>query len=486
MRLPTRLSLAGMLLLVLVGVKLASLAIYGPFRAPDTSGYLQIADILAASWDWTATVDLGTRQGALLSSRMLGYPAVIAVARAVFGAEWAYVVCAVQVLAGCLAVWMLYALTVRLIRDRTAALLVAAAYGTGLVMVYDQALLTDGLHASLLVVFIAGIGCLAGRRRDIWLLLPGCAAAAALLLRESTLGMLGLLLPAALALAGGPDGDMRTRGRRIVVALLPVVMTAASYAGWNVYRTGKAFLTTGLAAASLIPVIHMRRMGALVFDADTPFEAGARRALSKWQTEEVYSAVASGSESADLDPLEAQRAARESLARAIREAPLAYLRHVVSELHPKYLVLSFVPFGSAAVLAGSSDGRLSSIGEARDRLRNGERLTVLALLGISAVVALALWLGMIAVALAVAQRWVRGRTPSTAELAVLALAAFHVGLMLLYALVHTESRYLLAAQFVPPLAVAVGWKAAAGAATDGASVVGGMRNLVRYLAGGSG
>jgi hypothetical protein len=39
-------------------------------------------------------------------------------------------------------------------------------------------------------------------------------------------------------------------------------------------------------------------------------------------------------------------------------------------------------------------------------------------------------------------------------LLLLALAAFHLALLLLFALVHVEARYLMAAQFVPPLALA--------------------------------
>ncbi len=73
-------------LLLLIGVKLAALFLFGPTMMTDSGGYIEYADqILSGDF---LHVDLGTAVIPMTLARPIGYPAVIALAKIVAGARW--------------------------------------------------------------------------------------------------------------------------------------------------------------------------------------------------------------------------------------------------------------------------------------------------------------------------------------------------------------------------------------------------------------
>ncbi len=77
-------------LILLLGLKLGALFLFGPTMTPDSAGYIDYADqILTGDF---LHVDLDASAFPMTSARPIGYPAVIALAKIVAGARWAWAV----------------------------------------------------------------------------------------------------------------------------------------------------------------------------------------------------------------------------------------------------------------------------------------------------------------------------------------------------------------------------------------------------------
>lgn len=442
------LALAGLVLL-----KATLLVWIGPLTSPDTGGYVEIADAMRSGAYW-GPLDLHDPATAPLIARAPGYPALLALARSVAGPAAFWVVAVLQGILGVIAVVKLYGFAATLLRSPLAALLVAAAYATGLPLVLDQTMLTDGAYASLLAIFLCTLGGPALCRTPVSgraALAIGLLPAGALLLRETTLVVVPMLPVIAWFVVMSRSRALPRLG--VLVSLfLPLAAVYGGVSAFNETRTGAAFLSTGLRTALLVPPVQMQARGAPAFDTEQPTVRVLREEIGDFRNENIYAAVARAERRLGLTPVAMAAAIRAFFFRSVAAYPRTYAAVVLSELRPRYFALSVTPAASLGTLIASRDGTLVAVSQSVPAAAVG-RLVTLGLYGMNALIAGACWLAMvIGLPAAALRRGCRGIGPDLALL--LALAACHIGLLLLYALVHIEARYLVAVQFVPPLALA--------------------------------
>jgi hypothetical protein len=445
---------ATLALVGLVLLKAALLVWIGPLTSPDTGGYVAIADAMRAGIYW-GPLDLHDPAIAPLIARAPGYPALLAVAQAIAGRAAFWLVAVLQDVLGIVAAVTLYGFASAMLRHRLAALLIAGAYATGLPLVLDQTMLTDGANASLLVIFLSRLGRLAIRRTPASfgpILAIGLLPAAALLLRESTTQVVAAMLPVIACSVFAARSGVLPRLGMLVPLLLPLLVVAGAVSTFNGARTGAAFLSTGLRTALLPPLVQMQARGAPVFDLNDPTVRVLRQEIGEFRNENIYSAVARTEQRLGMTPVAMADAIRTFFFRSIAGYPATYAAVVLSELRPRYFALSVSPAASLGTLMASRDGALVSVSESIPA-RGAGRLLTLSVYGATALIAGVCWLAMAFGLPGLAIK--RARAGIRLDLVLLlALAACHLGMLMLYALVHIEARYLVAVQFVPPLALA--------------------------------
>lgn len=449
---PRSLALAALIALILL--KLALLLAIGPLTSPDTGGYAAIADAMRHGGYW-GRLDLHATNSALLTARAPGYPALLALAHRVAGTSGAWLLALLQIALGVAAAVALHGFARALLGNAVAALLVTAAYATSLPLVLDQTLLTDGPYASLMVIFLAHLGRCAIQRTRVpsrTILLLGLLPAAGLLLRESTTQVMVTVLPLIACFLYAVRPGVLPRLAVFILLLLPLAAVNAGVSAFNAARSGASFLSTGLRTALLVPLVQMEARGAPVFQADDPVVRALRQEIKEWRNAVIYDAVTRTEQRLGITPVEMAKDVRGFFLRSIAAYPGVYASVVLTELRPRYFALSVAPAASLGTLIASRGGALVSVSQSIPTAGAG-RLLTLGVYGATALVAGLCWLAMVPglplLALA------RARRGFALDIAVLlALAAFHVGLLLLYAMVHIEARYLIPAEFVPPLALA--------------------------------
>src|SRR5262249_53772423 len=172
-------------LIVLLALKLAVLAAFGPAIAPDSRDYIEYADrILGGTF---RQVDLVNDALPLTLYRPIGYPAVIAAAKIIAPAHWAWAVILFQFVVSLVATAMVYRLARCFGLGLWLSLGAATAYATSLQFVVDQAIASDSLCASTFTIAACIVADLALRRvlpRPLVLLAAGVLIAASFLARD--------------------------------------------------------------------------------------------------------------------------------------------------------------------------------------------------------------------------------------------------------------------------------------------------------------
>lgn len=435
-------------------VKAGFLLWIGPLTSPDTGGYTSIADAMLSGAYWNA-IDLHADGPASLTTRMAGYPAILALATRMTGAAALWAVAMLQIALGMAAAAALYRFANALLGRSLPALLVAAAYATGLPLVFDQTILTDGAYASILVIFLSLAGHAAVRRARLGIgriFALGLLPAAALMIRETTPMVMLTMLPFLCLFACAVRSGMRESLAAFAAVVLPLLIAAAAYSEFNQSRTGSAFHTTGTRTALLVPLVQMQARGAPVFEGDDPLARALKAEIKEWRNQAIYGSEVRAAQRLGLSAVEMTDSVRGFFLTNITEHPLAYARYVLSELRPRYFALSVSPAASVGTLIASRRGELVSVVESIHE-SGLPRAATLFIYGATALLGGVCWLAM-AIGLPVLAA-VRRRRGIGIELKVLlCLAAGHLGVLLLFGLVHIEARYLIAVQAVPPLALA--------------------------------
>jgi hypothetical protein len=259
--------------------KVAALIGLGPIWTPDSRYYASYANLLLASTGWLHDAGLSSTAIPPLTFHSIGYPLVLAAAMRLCGPLWPYLVIALQFVMSFAAAWAIYLLSVSLGLKRRLPLVAAATYMLSLSLLLDQCLLTDSLHASLIVIAV----CLLARNiqaehvlRFKTAVIAGVLLALAFLIREALQYLIAALFPllgVSIWLAGRTLRSVLT----CCLVLLPLIVTVEIYQSWNSYRTGKRFVSTTAQFNIPLALEKAAKSNPVIIAGDTPFERIARQ-----------------------------------------------------------------------------------------------------------------------------------------------------------------------------------------------------------------
>jgi len=266
-------------LLLILFFKLLLLFVYGPIVMPDTGDYLAYAKTILDSTDWLHKADISSSP-LPLAYRMIGFPAVLAASLTIGGPTWQYVVIALQFALSLCAGWMVYRLALELGLPWKAAIAAVIAFATSIQLTLDQTLLTDSIHASLVIIAVCLLSKGVGSGMPMRLgevVLAGALLALAFLLRDAMQYLLVAFLPVLAArMLATRNGGLRNVA--ICLALvMPVLATVEAYKTWNYYRTGERFVAPIGQLTVLYFLTRAAQFDPHVLDGDTPVEIVARR-----------------------------------------------------------------------------------------------------------------------------------------------------------------------------------------------------------------
>ena len=280
--------LPGILLLALALAKVSGLMFFGPMQQPDSISYLAYAHTILSDTGWLSNAGMNDYAVPQTVFRTFGYPALIAAAGLITGKSGAalYLVVAFQIIVSLFATAMVYRLGQTLLRNSTLALLAAAAHALSVTFTYDQHILTDSLFNALCVIgfSVPLIGFVQKRPPGPWLLLGlGLMLGYACLVRGIGIYVLVFFTPAYVAWFVVSHENSVASLRRAILLVLPLVVIIGGVMGWNTWRTGYTFYTTGSQYVLIQPLVKIEARGTKVFTGDTPLDKLAQKYLKTYE-----------------------------------------------------------------------------------------------------------------------------------------------------------------------------------------------------------
>lgn len=439
----------------LVAIKLFIVLFYGPMVQPDSGGYITYADQILRDSRWLYDQPGG---GGDASFRMVGYPALIAVFKAFLGDQFGYGILLFQAALGLAATASIYGFLREALGDWRWAFFATLCYATGLPLVFDAFILTDGAYGSLIAIAVASLGRLAirGGGTAAQAGLVGVVLASAFLIREATLQLALAFVP---LLVVGASGGAYARIRSLLLLALPVFVVSGLYMSWNQYRSNAYFVTTGMRTAALLPLLEIARQGAPVFDGDSRLEQAARPYVGKSSFEEVLQ-INRRLEAQGVSAIEADREVRRKYWQSLFRFPQAFARHALGHfnLHKRSLVFAN-PVRSAVHLEEFREhGELAGLAS---RVRKGINeghyllgLVVLIELVFSLISLLIGFFAFVVFPVRFAATVIREKSPPRKWGILGALWLLYFTFLWAYAMVYVEDRYLIGAL---PAILAVGF-----------------------------
>lgn len=454
-------------LAMLAAAKAGFLAVLGPVFLPDSDDYVLFADAILTGGGWARSLDLHAEMFPLTAFRVIGYPALIALFKVLFGGAWDWLLIALQMILSLGATAMIWRLTLRLTGRVWPAAVAAAAQGLGLAFVLDQCVLTDSLHAALLTLLAAhmALGLLDGRQPGMVEALGlGLVLLAAFLLREAGAVMHLALWPLILAWSLKTPGGLRRAGLVLIVFLVPLGLGIQAYKAWNQMRSSERFVTTVAQTAMYHPVLDLARRGVPVF-AEDPLLADATGLLPLHPIPGVtFSIINQHLKAAHgLNALAVARHAETLFYDHWRRHPVARAAIYLGRMDPRYAYLAFMPLSGPERLSLWAGGStpFPGPGEIRRNLLEHGRIDQALLLAartmarlISVVLTAAFLIGVpIVVLRSLRQDGWRPSALAARPLALGALWLFALAWPAVYALVYLEDRYLAV---MTPFVAAIG------------------------------
>lgn len=317
---------------IILAVKLAALAVFGPASQPDTANYVSYADeILSGAF---RHVDLAHDPMPLTLRRVIGFPAVIAAAKVMFSRDWAWAVVLFQFAMSLWATAMVYRLARAFGLGVGLSLGVVAAQASSMQFVVDQAILSDSLTGSTTTIATCILGLVALRREPRSLLVflgAGMLIAMAFLIREVMAFLAAGLLP--LAVAAAMTGRSRLR-QWIAVALvfIPLIAVHVAYSEWNRVRVGAPVITTTAQAALYDALTEAAVYDPTIYSGSSPIDIVGRRILEKMRVERFgYEDLSSAMlhDEFGWDAIRMSHEATLAYLRGWRDHPVAMIRHTL-------------------------------------------------------------------------------------------------------------------------------------------------------------
>jgi 4-amino-4-deoxy-L-arabinose transferase-like glycosyltransferase len=324
-------------LLLLLALKVAVLATFGPTIAPDSRDYIGYADqILSGAF---RRVDLTNDALPLTLYRPIGYPAVVAAAKIIAPAHWAEAVVLFQFVASLIATVMVYRLARCFGLGGWLSLGVAAAYATSLQFVVDQTIASDSLCATTFTIAACAIAELALRRappRPLVLLSAGALIAVSFLMRDVIAFVALGLVPLAAASVAGAKSWLRRAGAFVLV-FVPLIGSYVGYIEWNRSRVGARVVTTVAQWSLLDPLVRAARYDPTFFSGDGPIAQTGRRIVKNFTIDESLEANKVLHRDFGWDAVRTSREVTRAYLRAWVDHPGAMIRHALGFLSESQL-----------------------------------------------------------------------------------------------------------------------------------------------------
>jgi len=456
------------LLLALAAVKLGLLLAIGPVHTPDSDWYIDIADFISGDRGWLRAVDLNGFWQPPTAFRILGYPALIAVAKTMSPAYWDWLVVLVQFGLSIVATRFVYLLAVRLANSEKVALFAAAAHGVGQGFVMDQCILTDSLNASILIMVasILGIAVMDKKAPTVRAVAGlGTLVLGAFLLREAGSVLQYLYWPLVLYWIVTCSRG-RARGAVLMLAFMaPMVAGVQAYKAWNQMRTGERFVTTTAQVTLFQPSVELETRGIPVFAGDALL-AGMAPLVHFNAThlmDNLYKINEHLAKQQGLNALEISAYGYAHYFENWRTRPRDMLRFTLANFRGKQAFLAFMPAESLNQLITWSGG--ANLAPAKGRLwsnlfENGrvDQLVMVGVRGVSralsALITLAFLIGVPIITFREAQQKRRNLMAYEPKVVLMQIYwLMYFGYSFAYAMVHLEMRYLMP---VEPLSMLIG------------------------------
>lgn len=426
---------------------------YGIIFAPDSPGFIGAADALGLPGGLLDGSPLRQLPVPVAFYRPPLYPLLILGARQVAGPMWPGLIVAAQLAMAFAATTTLHRALFRLTGSRLLAVLGTLAQASSPALVTHQSILADSFYASLLCLAfgLAALEGLGGGLRPRAALVVGTLLGLGTLLREvgAYTGLLWLPLVAAAAAPLGRGNVLRA----VPAALLPMAAAVAGLLGWNLARTGQAFMTTVGQIVYFQALLPLARRGLGVLAVDPALQAASAKALQRFEVPELHQLSIALFQDHGLDAVAIARLGSRAWRLAWLHHPGAMAAATLDRIKAHHFLTLFLPLENAATVPLWAEQRAPLLARfdrlARAALRFDDPGLVL------------LWLGALAcraVAAAMAVMFLlvpplAGQRLRTDPRARIALAAWPVlpGTVVAHALVHLEVRYFAPAM---PLAIA--------------------------------
>lgn len=452
-------------------VKAAILYLSGPIFVPDSGHYVRYAATILDHAGAFEPVSWGAEPAPYLIFRPPGYPLFLAGAMLISRTGYAVVAVIGQSIIAGLAISLIFIVARRLLRSNRAALVAAALYAGSIALLWDDAVISDSLFASLwnIVVFT-----LLGALLDCWRLTVGRALGLGLLwgcaVWVRDVGIYFTALPVLLLLLlAARDRRLAWRGARSLAAFVIVVaVMAGGIAALNQHRTGEpVFSITGV-ENWLQPLLEMARRGyAQPFDGDDLISTTVRETLPDYSFDKQLALVAELHRRCRCTPTQLQAIEFAKYRQAVARFPLAYARVVVKNLN--YFALGELVADPVATL-----NQFFELGLARPESRfpglslrnlstlrgdfNAVTLAMMLTSAIGELVSAIAFTVFVFGTLYLLARAIADRIFATEEIVVGFFWVSFVGVSFAFSLVHIEARYVLPVLPAAAIGLVFAWR----------------------------
>jgi 4-amino-4-deoxy-L-arabinose transferase-like glycosyltransferase len=427
---------------IILAVKLAALAVFGPASQPDTSTYVAYADdILSGAF---RHVDLAHDPMPLTLRRVIGFPAVIAAAKVVFGRDWTWAVVLFQFAMSLWATAMVYRLARAFGLGLGLSLGVVLAQATTMQFIVDQAILSDSLTGSTTTIATCILGLVALRREPRSLLVflgAGMLIAVAFLMREVMAFLAAGLLPLTVAAAMTEQSRPR-QWAAVALVFLPLIAVHVAYTEWNRARVGTPLITSTAQAALYDALTEAAVYDPTIYSGSSPIDIVGRRILEKMRVkrfgyEDLSSAMLH--DEFGWDAIRMSHEATLAYLRGWRDHPVAMIRHTLYHISETQLHQAVRPVETVRDVLLWNTG--SDQGFARERaVRDGNWRAIPGVIVNWIVMTTSVFV-FLAFLIVTPIRFVREGWTAETSVSV-GIWFFYLAVGGLYATVHLEPRYL--------------------------------------------
>jgi hypothetical protein len=255
--------------------------VYGPDLLGDHIRLGQYADLMLAGWSWL----FGARIHELAIPPELwkppGYPILMALAKLIAGAHWAWFLIALQSTASFLAGFYVRRLALALGLSSGTAVVAFLLYEFSVPASTDVLILADGLYGSISTMILCRLSTLLITRDQLPLrsvLIAATGMLVCLLIREIFVYFVILFAVALAFPLWKKHGKLSRVALVLGVFCLPTLLGGLTMAAWNKYRTGSFLTTSGGQTAYLYTVLKVAEKAPQVLDGNSPIDVIGRQA----------------------------------------------------------------------------------------------------------------------------------------------------------------------------------------------------------------